>query len=189
MIPAIRGTALAALLLAVGVSATATAAQPLPPVGATKYRFSHTCEQYTTSGGIQQVRVTGDADTWVYKMPKKPRFMPYKQQIYQEGRIRLERMSAYESWKGSTTELGRTSFSTREQLPNVGRWTIDRSYGFETATGATFRIKITIRVLTRRYGLPDRSHWKYVAYSDLFSCEPDPNGFIAPAPPTGIPGG
>jgi hypothetical protein len=53
---------------------------------------------------------------------------------------------------------------------NSGKAVHSASYGPATADGATFRIRLIVRVYTHRHGLPDRIHWKYQVYSGEFSC-------------------
>lgn len=164
---ALRGSAAAALVLAVGISGSASAAVPTPPKGAATYKIRQSCKQFTTSGGYEQVRVNGYASTRVYKMPKKPRLATKPHRIYQRITVQLQRR-VLGGWRGPKKSL-KTDLTTKGQV-NSGIVGVKAGYGVQTATGATFRVKATVRVYTYRRGLVHRLHWKYVAYGREFSC-------------------
>ena len=113
------------------------------------------------------MRISGIASTWVTTMPAKPRLVPDPHEIYQKVKVAIERR-VLGGWKRD-----QKTFSTRRTVKgqvNSGRSVHSAPYGPATADGATFRIRLIVRVYTHRAGLPDRLHWKYQVYSQEFSC-------------------
>ena len=164
-------TLLAATLALGAIAGTAAhaalAGVPLPPTGATKYTLGHSCAPFTTSAGYPQVRITATADTWVYRMPAKPILTPEPHRIFQRVKIELQRR-VLGGWKSEST-TGKTRLTRAGQV-NAGASRVTGQYGSATADGATFRVRIIVRVYTERDGLPDRLHWKYTVAGGEFSC-------------------
>jgi hypothetical protein len=147
--------------------------------------MDHTaCQAVTTFGGYTQVRIGATADTHVHKMPKKPILVPDPHKIYQRVTIELQRL-ALGGWKSEKTRY--RSANTEAGRVNSARSSVTAQYGAGTASGATFRVKITVRVYTDRPGL-DRIHWNYTVAGAPFSCPSTwPSGAgvcrCRPAPP------
>jgi hypothetical protein len=160
-------TTIALGAIAGAAAPAALAGVPLPPAGATAYRLEHACTPFTTTAGWQQVRITAIADIYVKQMPPKPILVPEPHRIYQKITIELQRR-ALGRWK-SERRTQKTRLTGAGQVNN-GRSSVIGEYGPTTADGATFRVKITVRVYTERDGLPDRLHWKYSVASGGFSC-------------------
>jgi hypothetical protein len=171
-------------------SAAALPGVPLPPAGATKYQFAQvTCKLVTTSGGLQQVRVRGHLRSWVIAAPPAPKGEEPRHRIYQTAKVELK-TRALGGWKtkaGETWEGPKTEARIRNRLVSRAQTTV----GLETATGATFRLRATVRVLSYRPKRLDVIHWKYVAWSAPFVCPDDGDGraTFVPEPTPGSGGG
>jgi hypothetical protein len=161
---------------------------PLPPAGATTSQFQQfSCKLVTTSAGLQQVRVRGHLWSWVNTAPAAPKGAEARHRIYQTAKVELK-ARALGGWKTKATENweGPKSYATtKNRLISRGQG----MFGFTTATGATFRLKATVRVLSYRPKRLDVIHWKYVQWSPPFECPDDGDGpafFVQePAPGTG----